>query len=325
MYKNIIEDFVVKKARYLIAQQESETSKDIDLSAVAAIALNNLQPLYATTLNGWINQRLNASKNFHNEIETAVNNALKKVQQGDPLNSFSPIPESELSSPAYSLVKISQILGKENVRWREIPKLLELAIAEKYAEKNSAKTKNKDEGETHITNRNLLNHLKTHFQSPRYTHKSDRQISERPFFEQQVLDSYLLRAKLRISNVMEKIVEEAVLNIMSEWSTEMKAQVNTEAIVAFALNRLPPMYATSELGCRFLRSRAINQLHQEINLIVSDALVHVRRMPEYNNTPLPIYQLDDEMAKVIPKISSILKRSDVNADNLVNVLEEYFG
>jgi len=323
MYKNIIEDFVVQKARDLISQQQSETSIDINLSDVVAITLNNLQPLYATTLNGWINQRLNANRNFQKEIEITLSIAFMKVQQGGSPNKFLPISESELSSNAYSLVKISQILGKENVRWREIPKLLELAITEKNNNKDEAQKQLVPVAD--ITIHDLLDHLKDFLQRPKSSYRRYRQVPKQSFFEQEVLDSYLLRANLRICNVMEKVVEKVALDMILDWSTEIKAQVNTDEILAFALNRLPPMYATSELGRRFLRSRAINQFHHEIDLIVSDALIHVKKMPEYNNSPLPICLLDDEMAKVIPKIRSILKRSDVNADNLVNVLEEYFG
>jgi len=140
--------------------------------------------------------------------------------------------------------------------------------------------------------------------------------------EQKELESYLLRAKLGISNVMEKIVEVAATHITRKWSVEEREQIDFEQVAAFALNRLPPMYATSARGYQFLRQKAVNELHQEITLIVFDALLHIKGLPNFENAPIPIYRFEREMDKIFPELRRILNRPDLTWDNLVAIVEE---
>jgi Late competence development protein ComFB len=317
VYKNIIEDFVVKEARSQITTTQSKVGFDLDLSAVVAIALNRLQPLYATTFNGWMSQRWLAIQDYSEEITEAVSAAIVIVKHGYPLNEDSSLPESELSCKAYTLVRVSRVLGREDIRWQEIPKVLEAALIQKWQATTPP--------EISVSNRSLVVDIKAYLDRNKqvqpekiYTEKKD----ELPVTEQKELESYLLRAKLGISNVMEKIVEVAATHIMRKWSDDEKQQINFDQMAAFSLNRLPPMYATSARGYQFLRQKAVNELHQEITLIVFDALLHVKNMPSFENAPIPIYRFEREMDKIFPELRRILNCPDLTWDNLADIVED---
>ena len=63
--------------------------------------------------------------------------------------------------------------------------------------------------------------------------------------EYRALQSYTLEAQLGLINVIEHLVFRAIERITTP---ELYAKINLNEVAAYALNRLPPMYATSDRG-----------------------------------------------------------------------------
>lgn len=81
-------------------------------------------------------------------------------------------------------------------------------------------------------------------------------------------------------NIMEELVAE---EIDGRWAKEGGAGVDRGDVLACALNRLPPLYATTDVGAQYQRERARRELRGLIAEQVAVALHRARERPE----PLP--------------------------------------
>ncbi|WP_293145034.1 MULTISPECIES: late competence development ComFB family protein [unclassified Microcoleus] len=74
-------------------------------------------------------------------------------------------------------------------------------------------------------------------------------------------------------NVMEELVlSEAIARVAEIEATSSELSLDVGDIAAYALNRLPPLYATTEEGAHFQRARAKEQLHDLISKEVNAAI-----------------------------------------------------
>lgn len=87
-------------------------------------------------------------------------------------------------------------------------------------------------------------------------------------------------------NVMELLVEEEVVRQFKALSERVAAYVNQVEWVAYALNQLPPLYATSEKGLKQQIQTGRTKYNKEIQQAVQRALVAIRRDPIRSSTPL---------------------------------------
>ncbi|ABG50530.1 conserved hypothetical protein [Trichodesmium erythraeum IMS101] len=103
-------------------------------------------------------------------------------------------------------------------------------------------------------------------------------------------------------NVMEELVlSEAIARVAeNEGSSDQTLDVGD--IAAYALNRLPPLYATTEEGAQFQRSKAKDELQHLISKQVSEAI-------DQNITRKPIHSkvLSSFSNDVSSQLSSLLK------------------
>ncbi len=84
-------------------------------------------------------------------------------------------------------------------------------------------------------------------------------------------------------NVMEELVlTEAVAQIAKIEATSDRV-LDVGDIAAYALNRLPPLYATTEEGARYQRQRAKEELYDLINQQVSAALDRYLDSPDFGS------------------------------------------
>ncbi|KGF73659.1 competence protein ComFB [Neosynechococcus sphagnicola sy1] len=82
-------------------------------------------------------------------------------------------------------------------------------------------------------------------------------------------------------NVMEELVlTEAIARVAEIEATTDKA-LDLGDVAAYALNRLPPLYATTEEGAHYQRDRAKEELHSIIALQVDEAILHNLNRPEF--------------------------------------------
>lgn len=82
-------------------------------------------------------------------------------------------------------------------------------------------------------------------------------------------------------NVMEELVLTEAIARVGEIEATSEQTLDLGDIAAYALNRLPPLYATTEEGAAFQRDRASVQLQALIAQQVEEAISHSLNRPEF--------------------------------------------
>ncbi|WP_310424343.1 late competence development ComFB family protein [Chamaesiphon sp. VAR_48_metabat_135_sub] len=114
-------------------------------------------------------------------------------------------------------------------------------------------------------------------------------------------------------NVMEELVITETINQITaisqgegcanEVDTDMQLDVGD--IAAYALNRLPPLYATTEEGASYQRQRAQKELQNLITQQVESAIAQNLDRPKFFPERLPIAKPTE--AEVVTHISTLLE------------------
>jgi hypothetical protein len=121
-------------------------------------------------------------------------------------------------------------------------------------------------------------------------------------------------------NVMESLVLEEVEKQYQRLPPKVAAYVNRAEVVAFALNRLPPLYATSERGWQQQRTKARKDLDSQIVASVRQAIAAVQRDPLRATTPLKVEE-EQESLLALQGLKELLRREELSWRNLVEVVE----
>ncbi|MFN5302768.1 MAG: late competence development ComFB family protein, partial [Pseudanabaena sp.] len=79
--KNVLEEIVVVEVQEQLNHLSQTAREAINLSEVAAFALNRLPTLYASTSRGWLQQRKRAHSELQPQIVSAVQQALLGVKR----------------------------------------------------------------------------------------------------------------------------------------------------------------------------------------------------------------------------------------------------
>ncbi|MCP2726887.1 late competence development ComFB family protein [Limnofasciculus baicalensis] len=82
-------------------------------------------------------------------------------------------------------------------------------------------------------------------------------------------------------NVMEELVLTEVISQIADIEAKKDRVLDVGDIAAFALNRLPPLYATTEEGAKYQRERAKEEFQDLIAKQVSDAIDHNMDRPNF--------------------------------------------
>ncbi|MBL1209218.1 late competence development ComFB family protein [Geminocystis sp. GBBB08] len=82
-------------------------------------------------------------------------------------------------------------------------------------------------------------------------------------------------------NVMEELVVSEVISRVAEIETTSNRLLDVGDISAYALNRLPPLYATTEEGANFQREKAREELYTLINEQVQQSISLYLDRPEF--------------------------------------------
>jgi hypothetical protein len=106
-------------------------------------------------------------------------------------------------------------------------------------------------------------------------------------------------------NVMEELVLTEAIARVAEIEATSDCTLDLGDIAAYALNRLPPLYATTEEGAHYQRNRAQEELHDLIAQQVSEAIARNLDRPEF----FPERQALGKNAgdEVVSQVSTLLK------------------
>lgn len=88
-------------------------------------------------------------------------------------------------------------------------------------------------------------------------------------------------ARKKFINVMEELVLTEAIARVAEIEITSGHTLDVGDIAAYALNRLPPLYATTEEGASYQRLRATEELQELIGQQISEALARNLDRPEF--------------------------------------------
>lgn len=108
-------------------------------------------------------------------------------------------------------------------------------------------------------------------------------------------------------NVMEELVLSEAITRVAEIEQTSDSSLDVGDIAAYALNRLPPLYATTEEGANYQRQRAREELQSLIQKQVAEAIARYLDRPEF-----------------FPERQAIGNKNESNmASQLSNLLKDY--
>ncbi len=105
-------------------------------------------------------------------------------------------------------------------------------------------------------------------------------------------------------NVMEELVLTEAIARVAEIEATSESSIDVGDIAAYALNRLPPLYATTEEGANYQRQRAKAELQELISQQVHEAINRNLDQPNDNRTPVTAKTTGNE---VLDRVSSLLQ------------------
>ena len=105
-------------------------------------------------------------------------------------------------------------------------------------------------------------------------------------------------------NVMEELVLSEAITRVAEIEQTSDSSLDVGDIAAYALNRLPPLYATTEEGANYQRQRAKEELQELIDSQVNEAISRYLDRPEFYPERQAIRKSDSGVAN---QLSNLLK------------------
>ena len=106
-------------------------------------------------------------------------------------------------------------------------------------------------------------------------------------------------------NVMEELVLSEAITQVAEIEQTSDTSLDVGDIAAYALNRLPPLYATTEEGASYQRQRAREELQTLIQEQVTEAIARYLDRPEFFPERQAITSKND--SSMAGQLSSLLK------------------
>ncbi len=320
--KNAIEELVIAEIDLQISHLPQYRRDQISLSEVAAYALNRLPPMYATSKLGWLRQRKKATTEMRSQIESAVRRALVSVKP-DALRDSKPLPSQEVASHARSLAALQQILGAENASWKDIPAALENALLTVKLKSSVGKTylvtgrQESIAGKDETTFDRKQPQLSWKGRQVQTSVNSDKDQQKAKDFQ-----TYMVDVNYQFSNVLEKLVLSLAYHQIQKLHPAIAETVDLGEATAYVLNRLPPMYATSEKGYKSLRLRAREVYGNEVVAALKEAITVCVEAPNTEKIPLPLARFEAELEQSLEQVSWILQRDDINWRNAPFIVEE---
>ncbi|HEY9696658.1 MAG TPA: late competence development ComFB family protein [Trichocoleus sp.] len=122
-------------------------------------------------------------------------------------------------------------------------------------------------------------------------------------------------------NVMELLVEEEVVRQCKVLPSRVATYINPEELVAYALNQLPALYATSNQGLEYQIQKGRVKHRPEIEKAVQRAIAAVRRDPLRRYTPLNLAQATP-LREVLQQIRRLLKNDQIEWEAVPSAVEQ---
>jgi hypothetical protein len=108
-------------------------------------------------------------------------------------------------------------------------------------------------------------------------------------------------------NVMEELVLTEAVARVGEIEATSEQTLDLGDIAAYALNRLPPLYATTEEGAVFQRGRAQEQLAELIASQVNEAIAHSLNRPDFFPERQALNKKNPSQSALLEQVTDLLR------------------
>jgi Late competence development protein ComFB len=125
-------------------------------------------------------------------------------------------------------------------------------------------------------------------------------------------------------NVMELLVIEEVEHQLQQVPPRVQKYVKRFEVETYALNRLPPLYASSEKGWQHQYEKAKRELAAKIRGAVRQAMAAVQVDPLRLSQPLPLNS-DDEARAALQVFRDMLQQPEMSWEGIVSRLRQMLG
>lgn len=310
--KNVLEEIVIISVQEQIKHLGDSLRPAENLSEVAAFALNRLPALYASTSRGWLQQRKRAHTELNHRIYTAVHQALLGVKR-DPMRTSTRIAASKVETPAHILTRLQKLFSKTSLQWRDVPSAFQEALG--------LVSSSPEYQALSINDRTRLREIKGYLQRKESRVQYDSDWQNKIELPNPELNSYIISASYFIINVLEDLVQREVENQLTHMQSVLPRKVGIDDVCAHVLNRLPPMYATSEQGVIWQTQKAQEQLSSEIELTVIQSLMSLAKTPRRLTEPIPLMKFEEECEQAISELRQTFQRDDITWQNVASLAE----
>lgn len=312
--KNALEEIVVVEVQEQLKHLHQTAREEINLSEVAAFALNRLPALYASTSRGWLQQRKRAQGELQNQVIANVQHALLGVKR-DPLRRSTKIAASKIETPAHVLAKLQKLFGKSSLSWQNVPQAfqetLTLVIQTNEYKSGYANLSTYD----HHRIRDIKGYLQ------RKESVSNEDWRNQIEFSDPELESYIISASYFLTNVLEDLVKQEIQYQLVHMANVLPRKVGVNDVAAYVLNRLPPMYATTEQGVVWQTQKAMEDLSSQIESTVIQAMMTLSKTPRRLTDPIPLLKFDEDCEQTMQELRLLFQRDDITWSNIAPLAE----
>ncbi len=123
------------------------------------------------------------------------------------------------------------------------------------------------------------------------------------------------------TNVMELLVAHEVERRLQPLLPKLTENLNRTEIATYALNHLPPLYASSQEGLHHQQLRGRQELGKPISKAVSQAIAAIQRDPIRLSTPLR-HEEEIESRAALEGLQDLLQQETLSWSDLVNAVEQ---
>ncbi|NJK60200.1 MAG: late competence development ComFB family protein [Oscillatoriales cyanobacterium SM2_1_8] len=243
------------------------------------------------------------------QVEQTIRRALLAVRR-DVLREASPLPEEELDMELVALGTLQELFQIRSLLWRDVPRLLhENLMAAKLRRAVSY---------TYLTPsqrhaRDVKDYLKRSKGVP------SRNVVAAP---SPPIAPARPPVPASLPTSLKKLFTRSPNGNCNAIPAEVAARLNVYEIMAYALNRLPPMYASSDHGLKQQRYRAKVELSARISEVLREAIVKVAKSPLRGAQPLLQSTAIAERDYALQAVREMLGREDVSLENVGDVVRE---
>lgn len=316
--RNVLESIVLQEVQGQLKKLAPELQKRYNVTDLVAYSLNRLPPMYVTTQKGWVQSRSRAIKELNHQVIEVVKKALLSCRI-DPLKQRQPLPEAELASEPRTLVLLQEFLGNPHLRWDQLPEAIERALNNVTL---GGTAKSSSPGRRNLDLQTYLGKKKAQPLPVVNDERANEEARIKGAVDANDFALYLQIGKMEYRNILENVVVSLSRLQVSHLDPDSMDKVNIDEVAAYALNRLPPMYATDGETLKQMRLKAKSELSQQIATNVRQGIQVVLQSPKPVKIKPQFLRFNKDMDTAIREVNLIFNRQDITWRNIIEVLKQ---